>query len=455
MDSIKLDITKSVLWGSANVSPAYHNFFLHQDENRKDVDRLIFFEWHSETYVCGLKYIAALGIMYIDYKTNSPFAQQLRDLFCDAVKYVEEEDKIFQNDNPKIPDELGGYILLTKQTNKEDNYVVQCYKNTNELFPSQSYLSNSKKIDIIALTAERINSGEVNVFDDTEVNWEEVTMFQMDNIKRLLSLVVTPFLCDTGEAISMSLSGKYDPSWPYYKPEVHSKYYEPSTNTLPEENDWDYASVIEEFVNAMKAKREKAEAFKKKLKASKGGDDKSANKVFRTEWMDRANSDVVEKVVTVRKVDWEQKNKEIESLLERIKMVMHDADERVNADLLHIEQLRKRIEELENKDSQPPKDEDADETCGKQFVFDEELTMSTSAKNRRYVLCKLTKKALGQLTIKEKRLMNYIMELPEKNKTIATNLDKIKKDGEGHLSFTEKELHRKLNEKYGFESEIE
>lgn len=120
MDSIKLDITKSVLWGSANVSPAYHNFFLHQDENRKDVDRLIFFEWHSETYVCGLKYIAALGIMYIDYKTNSPFAQQLRDLFCDAVKYVEEEDKIFQNDNPKIPDELGGYIVLTKQTNKEN-----------------------------------------------------------------------------------------------------------------------------------------------------------------------------------------------------------------------------------------------------------------------------------------------------------------------------------------------
>lgn len=96
-----------------------------------------------------------------------------------------------------------------------------------------------------------------------------------------------------------------------------------------------------------------------------------------------------------------------------------------------------------------------EETCGKEFNFDNDLTLSTSAKNRRYVLCKLMKKAFGELSVKEKRLMNYIMGLPENSKTIETNLNKIKKDGEGHLSFTEKELHRKLNEKYGFESEIE
>lgn len=96
-----------------------------------------------------------------------------------------------------------------------------------------------------------------------------------------------------------------------------------------------------------------------------------------------------------------------------------------------------------------------EETCGKEFSFDTDLALPTSAKNRRYVLCKLMKKAFGELSVKEKRLMNYIMGLPEDSKTIETNLNKIKKDGEGHLSYTEKELHRKLNEKYGFESGIE
>lgn len=96
-----------------------------------------------------------------------------------------------------------------------------------------------------------------------------------------------------------------------------------------------------------------------------------------------------------------------------------------------------------------------EETCGKEFSFDTDLALPTSAKNRRYVLCKLMKKAFGELSAKEKRLMNYIMGLPEDSKTIETNLNKIKKDGEGHLSYTEKELHRKLNEMYGFDSEIE
>lgn len=72
----------------------------------------------------------------------------------------------------------------------------------NEVFPQSSF-----NFDIIAITAKKINSGKLNVYDDSQVSWEEVTMYDLDNIKRLLLLIDTSLLEETADAIIYSING--------------------------------------------------------------------------------------------------------------------------------------------------------------------------------------------------------------------------------------------------------
>lgn len=130
----------------------------------------------------------------------------------------------------------------------------------NEVFPQSSF-----NFDIIAITAKKINSGKLNVYDDSQVSWEEVTMYDLDNIKRLLLLIDTSLLEETADAIIYSINGKYNPTDPYYKPEVRSKYYNPPTAILWQQGDWDYEGAIRVFVEQQMEKKKKGEEFQKKL----------------------------------------------------------------------------------------------------------------------------------------------------------------------------------------------
>lgn len=123
--------------------------------------------------------------------------------------------------------------------------------------------------DIIAETAKKINSGDLNVYDDSQVSWEEVTMFDLDKIKRLLVLIDTLLVEDTADAIINSIDGKYDSENPYYKPEVKSPYYDPSTAILWEQGDWHYENTIRSFVKQLIKKRLKKEEYQRKMATKK------------------------------------------------------------------------------------------------------------------------------------------------------------------------------------------
>lgn len=123
--------------------------------------------------------------------------------------------------------------------------------------------------DIIAETAKKINSGDLNVYDDSQVSWEEVTMFDLDKIKRLLVLIDTLLVEDTADAIINSIDGKYDSENPYYKPEVKSPYYDPSTAILWEQGDWHYENTIRNFVKQLIKKRLKKEEYQRKMATKK------------------------------------------------------------------------------------------------------------------------------------------------------------------------------------------
>ena len=90
-------------------------------------------------------------------------------------------------------------------------------------------------------------------------------------------------------------------------------------------------------------------------------------------------------------------------------------------------------------------------TSDKDFDFGSGILLPTTEKNRRYALCKLAMKAWGvtSLTTEHYKLLNFISGLPANSKAIKSNLDKIGKGGYGDLLATEKEPHRKLNEKFG------
>lgn len=90
-------------------------------------------------------------------------------------------------------------------------------------------------------------------------------------------------------------------------------------------------------------------------------------------------------------------------------------------------------------------------TSDKDFDFGSGILLPTTEKNRRYALCKLAMKAWGvtSLTTEHYKLLNFIAGLPANSKAIKSNLDKIGKGGYGDLLATEKEPHRKLNEKFG------
>ena len=120
-------------------------------------------------------------------------------------------------------------------------------------------------IDIIADTAKKINSGEFNVYDDSQVNWEEVTMYDLVKIQRLLSLVDAPLIEDTADAIIRSIDGIYDPTDPYYKPQVWSLYHNPQNATLCERDDWDYEGAIRAFIEQLSKKKQKQEEYQRKL----------------------------------------------------------------------------------------------------------------------------------------------------------------------------------------------
>lgn len=123
----------------------------------------------------------------------------------------------------------------------------------------------SSDVDIIAITAKKINSGDLNVYDDSQVSWEEVTMYDLDKIKRLLPLIDTPLVEGTADAIIYSINGKYNSTDPYYKPEVRSKYYNPPTAILGQQGDWDYEGAIRAFVEQLMEKKKKGEEYKKIL----------------------------------------------------------------------------------------------------------------------------------------------------------------------------------------------
>lgn len=142
-----------------------------------------------------------------------------------------------------------------------DDTVYSKSETSIKSYPSTHFFD----VDIIKITVDKINSGELNVYDDSQVSWEEVTMFNFDKIKRLLSLIDTPFIEDTADAIICAIDRKYNPTDPYCKPEVRSKYYYPSTATLWEQNDWDYEGAIKTTVIQVKEIKQKKDKYQKML----------------------------------------------------------------------------------------------------------------------------------------------------------------------------------------------
>ncbi len=128
-----------------------------------------------------------------------------------------------------------------------------------------AYPPNFPNVDIIAITAKKINSGELNVYDDSQVSWEEVTMYNLDNIKRLLSLIDTPFIAETGDAIINSINAKYDSTERGCRPKIKSKYYNPFTVTLLEQFNWDYDGLITTCTAQILERKQKQEKFQRKI----------------------------------------------------------------------------------------------------------------------------------------------------------------------------------------------
>ncbi len=135
-------------------------------------------------------------------------------------------------------------------------------------------LNHPSSIDIVTSTAMKINSSELNVYDDSQVNWEEVTMYNMNIIKWLLSKIDTLFLEDTADAIIKSIDSKYDPTNPYDRPQVWSSHYDPQVAILCEQGDWDYEGAIKTFVEQLIKKRQKKEEYQKKLEQRKQNENK-------------------------------------------------------------------------------------------------------------------------------------------------------------------------------------
>lgn len=124
--------------------------------------------------------------------------------------------------------------------------------------------------DIIKATAEKVNNCQIDVYDIDQVDWGKVTLFDMGNVQRLLNLINTQFLDDVGEAISIGIDGLYYPDF-FNIPTVSSPYYT-ETITLPRQNDWYYETTINTFIERIKTRRAKSDAYKKKLEANKKAD---------------------------------------------------------------------------------------------------------------------------------------------------------------------------------------
>lgn len=280
-------------------------------------------------------------------------------------------------------------------------------------------------VDIIAITAKKINSGDLNVYDDSQVSWEEVTMYDLDKIKKLLLLIDTLLVEDTADAIINSIDCKYDPENPYYKPVVTSKYYNPSSTILPEQGDWRYEITIRGFVKELIKKRQKKEDFQKKL---------------------------------------EQKRQERFITPAPLEMMESKTEDKLRKAEETIKELKKKIALLKEKNVSISSEETnvnvEDEVLkdGKPFVFlvdGKKYKLEAKDKNIRYLICLMAQKAFGKekLVKEEYELLQYILKMSG-YKGIETNYNKIIKKletgfGNGGLLPKEKDAFEALRKKYG------
>lgn len=139
-----------------------------------------------------------------------------------------------------------------------------------------------------------------------------------------------------------------------------------------------------------------------------------------------------------RAIDGEQFADVVRSYLESEQLLSEELDECLDNLVADVDQGGNQTSEAQS-------------TFDKDFDFGSGILLPTTEKNRRYALCKLAMKAWGvtSLTTEHYKLLNFIAGLPANSKAIKSNLDKIGKGGYGDLLATEKEPHRKLNEKFG------
>lgn len=131
-----------------------------------------------------------------------------------------------------------------------------------EITNSQKHVSPEKMLKWVA---ERINANSINLYDKNELNWCDVTLYEISHIRTLFDLLDIDKMDEVAEAIYIALDEEYALYPVFYHFTVKSEVYG-TERKMPEENDWDYRNEIDVIKNTIKRRKEKAAEFANKMK---------------------------------------------------------------------------------------------------------------------------------------------------------------------------------------------
>lgn len=121
--------------------------------------------------------------------------------------------------------------------------------------------------------ADLINAQKINIYDNEEINWGDVTIFKKAYISRLFGLLDYDKLDDVADAICLALDEEYAHHSPFISICVESQIYGESDEIPPKisefDYDFDYKKEILELKNLIKIPKQKAAEYAKKIAANR------------------------------------------------------------------------------------------------------------------------------------------------------------------------------------------
>lgn len=204
--------------------------------------------------------------------------------------------------------ELLESLRLPEEPIKNKDVLVENVKEKNVAEDDSSNLSNPKfygtnipfllydenKETIISRTAQGINESKLNPY---EVNWMEVTLYETSFIREVLEHIDTAFLKDVAQAIDDedTRHGREDGQYTniassfYGTGQGNANFYSYMRDNWSNNNEYVSATSIAE---GLLDKRNKAEAYKKKMKLQKENSDKknAQNEIIPSGWIIEGSS---------------------------------------------------------------------------------------------------------------------------------------------------------------------